>query len=200
MDGYVGEIRLFAATFAPRNWAFCWGQVVAIRSNTALFSIIGTYYGGNGTTTFQLPNFAGRTAIGQGGGPGLSTYIIGETGGTSTETLVQAQMPAHTHNNTVSAPASGTNLLVSAADSTLAVATAGSVISTPGYTVATGLAKTLGFNNATPNTVLHTDSIKVNNTSLTFDTAGGSIPHNNMQPSLGMNYIICMYGVFPARN
>jgi microcystin-dependent protein len=184
MDGYIGEIRLIAANFAPRNWAYCTGQTIAIQSNTALFSILGTTYGGNGTTTFQLPDLAGRVAVGTGQGPGLSLYNLGEAGGEENHTLISTEMPAHTHTGGVSGTA---NLLVSADDSTLAVATAGSVIAAPGYTVAGGFAKTLGF-------------IKLTNGAFTLANAGGSMAHSNMQPYLGMNYIVCMYGIFPARN
>lgn len=197
MEGTIGEIRLMAAHFAPANWAYCTGQLIAIRSNTALFSILGTTYGGNGSVTFQLPNLAGRVVVGAGQGPGLSPYGLGQIGGEENHTLTLTEMPAHTHTGGVSGTA---NLLVSAEDSTLPIATAGSVIATPGYTVAGGLAKTLGFNNATPNTVLHTDSVKLSNGAFTLANAGGSTAHSNMQPYLGMNYIICMYGIFPARS
>lgn len=197
MEGIIGEIRIFAATFAPKNWAFCQGQVLAIQSNTALFSILGVTYGGNGTTTFQLPNFTGRVAVGAGQLPGGSNYARGQASGAEKHTLITTEMPSHTHAGTVSGNAS---LLVSAEDSTLAVASAGSVISSPGYTVTGGLAKTLGFNNATPNTALHADSIKVNNTPLNLALTGGNIAHNNMQPFLVLNHVICLNGIFPARN
>lgn len=197
MDGYIGEIRLFAAAFAPRNWAYCNGQIIAIQSNTTLFSIIGTTYGGNGSTNFQLPNFAGRVAVGIGQLTGGSLYPRGQMGGAGSHTLKLTEMPSHTHVGTVSGTA---DLLVSAADSTLPAATAGSAIATPGYLVAGGLAKTLGFNNATPNTVLHADSIKLNNGPIILANAGADLPHTNMQPSIGMNYIICLYGIFPSRN
>lgn len=188
---------MFAAGFTPNTWAFCLGQTVPIQNNTALFSILGTTFGGNGTTNFRLPDFAGRAALGTGQRPGGSDFILGQAGGAETHTLVTAEMASHTHAGVVSGTAS---LMVSAADSTLAVATAGSVIATPGYTVTGGLAKTLGFNNATPDTVLHPDSIKVANTPLTLAFAGGNSAHNNMQPYIALNYIICMYGIFPSRN
>jgi len=197
MDGTIGEIRIFAASFAPRNWAFCLGQIVAIQSNTALFAIIGTAFGGNGSSTFGLPNFSGRVALGVGQAPGGSNFEWGQVGGAENHTLISTEMPIHTHAGVVSGTAS---LMVSAADSTLPVATAGSVIATPGYTVTGGLAKTLGFNNATPNTVLHADSIKVTNTPLTLATAGATNSHNNMQPFMAINHIICLYGIFPSRN
>ncbi|WP_205529793.1 phage tail protein [Pedobacter chitinilyticus] len=198
MDGTIGEIRIIAANFAPRNWAFCQGQTIPIQNNTALFAIIGTTFGGNGATNYMLPNFSGRVALGVGQRPGGSNYVWGQVGGEETHTLVTTEMPAHTHAGTISS--GPVRLMVSADDSTLAVASAGSVISAPGYLVTGGLAKTLGFNNATPNTVLHPDSIKANNTSMTLATAGGISAHNNMQPFLALNHIICMYGTFPSRN
>lgn len=197
MEGTIGEIRIFANNYAPYTWATCQGQTLAIQANTALYAILGVTYGGNGTTTFQLPNFTGRVAVGTGQMPGGGNYVLGQASGAEKHTLLTTEMPAHTHVGTVSGSAS---LMVSADDSTLAVANTGAVISTPGYTVTGGLAKTLGFNNATPDTALHADSIKVNNTPLTLAMAGGNIPHNNMQPFLALNYCICIYGTFPARN
>lgn len=199
MEEVIGEIRIFAASYAPHNWALCLGQTIAIQQNTALFSILGTTYGGNGTTTFQLPNFAGRVAIGVGQRPGGSTYVLGEIGGTENHTLTQQEMPQHTHVGNVSGAESG-GLKVSSADSTLNAATPNSVISTPGYLVTGSLAKTLGFNNATPDTVLHADSIKMNDTPLTLGMAGQGLSHNNMQPFLALNYAICLSGDFPARS
>src|SRR6187551_745598 len=97
MDGYIAQILFFAGNFAPRNWAFCAGQLLSIASNTALFSLIGTTYGGNGTTTFALPDFRGRTAVGTGQGPGLANITLGEVAGAATTTLLVTQIPAHTH-------------------------------------------------------------------------------------------------------
>src|SRR4051812_29571089 len=97
MEGVIGYTTLFAGNFAPKNWAFCAGQIINIASNTALFSILGTTYGGNGTTTFALPDLRGRTIVGQGTGPGLSSYVLGQAGGTENDTLDISQMPAHVH-------------------------------------------------------------------------------------------------------
>jgi microcystin-dependent protein len=97
MDPFVAEIRIFPFNFAPRGWAFCNGQLIPISQNTALFSLVGTMYGGDGRSTFALPNFQGRTPIGQGQGPGLSNRSIGETGGSESVTLLQSEMPNHTH-------------------------------------------------------------------------------------------------------
>src|SRR5690242_20983611 len=97
MEGTIAEIRMFAGNFAPRNWAFCASQILSIAQNTALFSLLGTTYGGNGQTTFALPDFRGRTPVGWGQGPGLSNYDLGQVGGTETSTLTVQTMPAHTH-------------------------------------------------------------------------------------------------------
>jgi microcystin-dependent protein len=94
---YIGEIRLFPYNFAPSGWAFCQGQIIPINQNTALFSLLGTNYGGNGTSTFALPDLRGRSVVGQGQGPGLSSFVVGQQGGTETVTLSSAQIPAHSH-------------------------------------------------------------------------------------------------------
>ena len=99
-EPFIGQIQPFAFNFAPRNWALCDGQLLPISQNTALFSLIGTTYGGDGRTTFGLPDLRGRVPIHQGHGPGLSSYVIGQTGGSATNTLTQAQMPSHTHTAT----------------------------------------------------------------------------------------------------
>src|ERR1043165_413561 len=97
MEGVIGYVTMFAGNFAPKNWAFCQGQIINIASNTALFSILGTVYGGNGTTTFALPNLVGREVVGVGQGPGLSAYSLGEVTGTPNVTVNSVQMPMHTH-------------------------------------------------------------------------------------------------------
>jgi len=197
MDGTVGEIRIFASNFAPRSWAYCLGQTLPLNRYTTLFSILGVTYGGNGTSTFMLPDFAGRVAIGVGQSNGGSPFTLGQAGGAISHSLNISEMPAHNHVGTLSeAP----KLMVSAEDANLAAANPNSVIATPGYTVAGGFAKTLGFNNATPDTVLHADSLKVNNTTLTLAQVGGNTPHNNMQPYLVLNHLICLSGNYPARN
>src|SRR5512132_2194680 len=100
-DPFIAEIRLFAGNFAPRGWATCDGQLLSIAQNTALFSLLGTTYGGNGQTNFALPDLRGRAAIHQGQGPGLSQYVLGEVGGLENVTLITTQIPAHTHTATV---------------------------------------------------------------------------------------------------
>lgn len=103
MEPFLGEIRIFGGNFAPHGWALCQGQVLPIAQNTALFSILGTTYGGNGTTTFALPDLRGRAAMGMGQGPGLSDRTLGETGGTESVTLINSQLPAHNHSHAVPA-------------------------------------------------------------------------------------------------
>lgn len=169
-DQFVGEIRMFAGNFAPTGWALCNGQLIPISQNTALFSLLGTQYGGDGRTNFALPNLQGNFAIGQGQGPGLTSRVMGETGGSSTVTLLNTEMPAHTH--TLSA-------LTDPAESA----------SPSGKALARGAGLT-AYSTAAPNTVLSAAAVT---------QVGGSQPHNNMPPYLVMNYIIALQGIFPAR-
>ncbi|KIL35592.1 hypothetical protein SD71_12640 [Cohnella kolymensis] len=172
MDPYLGEIRLFAGNFAPRGWALCNGQLMPISQNTALFSILGTQYGGNGTTNFALPDFRGRAPVHQGQGPGLTARTIGEMGGSSSVTLQATQIPSHTHvPNCQSAQG--------IADPTGAI-----------WTNSGGL-RGLAVYGPTPEVGMSPTAVQA---------AGGSQPHNNMQPSLGLNYIIALEGVFPPRS
>lgn len=180
MDEYIGIIKIFAGNFAPRGWAICNGQLLSISQNAALFSILGTTYGGDGRTTFALPDLRGRVPAGVGAGPGLPEVVLGELAGEPAHTLIQTEIPAHTH-----------SAIVSSADSSQAAATPGASIATPGTLSGRTFTATLGFNTTTPNTALNPGSIA---------PAGGSQPHNNMQPYLGINYIICMDGVFPSRS
>jgi microcystin-dependent protein len=184
MEGTIGEIRMFAGNFAPRNWAFCANQLLAISQNTALFSILGTTYGGNGTTTFALPDFRGRVAVGTGQGPGLTNVVLGELAGSSSTTLTIPNMPAHNHTATLNAstvkattqgPVAGA-ALGRAQDSTGTIAP---LIYTPV--------------SSSPNVALDPASVAVG-------VNGGSQPFSNLQPYLGMNYIICLFGIFPSRD
>ncbi|WP_256527411.1 phage tail protein [Flavobacterium sp. HSC-32F16] len=180
MEGTIGEIRLFAANFAPMSWAFCMGQLVAIRSNTALFSILGTTYGGNGTTTFGLPNFAGRAAVGTGNGQGLTPYVSGEMLGANTVNLTTLNLPSHTH----------------AATATISIPVYpdfGDLNSPNGNTLAS---KTNMYSSTEPGT----DSMKASTLSVTLAPSGLSQPLSVMQPATGMNFIICLTGIFPSRN
>ncbi|WP_066823860.1 phage tail protein [Sphingomonas mali] len=175
-DPYVAEIRMFAGNFAPIGWALCNGQLLPISQNTALFSLLGTTYGGNGTTNFQLPDLQGRAPMHPGNGPGLTPRDLGETGGENNVTLLTTEMPAHTH------PISGAVI----------------ANSNPGETPSTNSL----FTNSSPNQLYAaaapTSQIPLAPQSISL--AGGSQPHNNSQPYLAVTFIIALQGVFPARN
>lgn len=187
-QAYMASIVLFAGNFAPRGWAFCNGQILAISSNSALFSLLGTTYGGNGSTTFALPDLRSRVPVhsGNSAGPGLSPYLLGESRGTEHNTLNIGNMASHTH------MASGT-MSVSDANATLSVATQGASLGTPGFQNGRDFIGTLGYNNEKPVT-------PINGISVSVGPAGGSQPVNNIQPCLGLNYIICMEGIYPTRD
>ena len=172
---FLGEIRMFAGNFAPRGWAFCSGQILAISQNDALFALLGTTYGGDGQVTFALPDFRGRIPIEQGQGPGLSPRTLGEQGGTETVTLISTQMPAHSH--------------------TLSVTSAAATAVTPGNTLLPGAISgdTFYVNNIAGNTMAPLSAAMLG-------PSGGSQPHLNMMPTLVVNFIIALEGVFPSRN
>ena len=176
MEGYIAEIRLFAGNFAPRGWAFCQGQILSITQNTALFSLLGTTYGGNGQTTFALPDLRGRVAVGPGQGPGLPSVNLGEVSGEPAHTLIIAEMPAHNHQ---AQAASNSN--------------PGNSSSPSGNTWATSTTRDNVYINSAPDGPMAANTV-------TIGIAGNSQPHNNMQPYMGMNYIICMEGIYPSRN
>jgi microcystin-dependent protein len=202
MEGTIGEVRMFAATFSPRNWAYCQGQLIAIRSNTALFSILGTQYGGDGVTTFALPNLASRAMVGTGQAAGFSSYENGEMTGSENVGLINAELPAHTHVPTVAAGAAPT------ADVTLNGANGLAGQASPqGGLVGQDTAHNVSMYASTGTTVaMDPGSIVVSKvvappvTGVTLAPAGNSVPHANIQPSLALNYIICLQGIFPSRN
>jgi microcystin-dependent protein len=172
-DQFVAEIRIFPFNFAPLGWALCNGQLLPISQNTALFSLLGTTYGGNGTSNFALPNMQGCTPMQQGQGPGLSLRDLGETSGEQTVTLLQTEMPAHAH----SAQATTTSNQASPANNAWA-------------------SGQKGFGN------VYTPSNPATNVQMNpFGTsiAGGNLPHNNMMPFLTLNFCIALQGIFPPR-
>lgn len=176
----IGEVAIFAGNFAPRGWAFCDGQLLPIAQHTALFSILGTTYGGDGRTTFGLPDLRGRAAMHPGGGPGLTSRRLGEKVGVESVTLTPNQMPSHTHTVTTSAQVALSNEV-------------GTSDSSDGQHIANHLG---GFNeDATPDAELG----GVTNPT-TINSAGGSGAHNNMQPSQTVNYIIALQGIYPSRS
>jgi microcystin-dependent protein len=173
-DQFISEIRIFGGNFAPKGWAFCDGQIMAISQNTALFSLLGTTYGGNGTSNFALPNLQGSVPLGAGQGPGLSLRDLGEVGGEQTVALLNSEMPAHSHT---------------------AQASTGGGTSSPA-SAAWGESK-LG---KTPLAVYAASG--ANNVPMSpqgLAPAGGSLPHNNMPPYLCLTFIIALQGIFPAR-
>ena len=169
-EPFIAEIRIFAGNFAPRGWAFCNGQLLPISQNTALFSLIGTTYGGDGRTTTALPNMEGRAPMHQGRAPGLPSRRLGQRGGTETVTLTEAQLPNHSHSLFAST-------LI--ADETQ-----------PASNVTFGRARSLAYATGTANTSMAYQTIT---------DSGGSQAHNNMQPYLAMNFIIALQGLYPSR-
>lgn len=174
-DPFVAEIRIFAGNFAPRGWAFCDGQLMPISQNTALFSLLGTTYGGDGRSTFALPNLQGSVPVGGGQGNGLSYYELGEVGGSATVTLLPSEMPAHTH------VANGSTNVGSQAKPN------------GGIWAAPGAARGLAVYSATPGS-----SPTMNPAA--FAPSGSGLPHNNMPPFLALNFIIALQGIYPPRS
>jgi len=168
-EPFIGEVRMFGGNFAPRDWAFCDGRLLSIASYTTLFAVIGTIYGGDGRTTFGLPDLRGRAPMHPGSGPGLTRRVQGERGGSETETLSETQLPSHTHQ-------------MHAVD-------------------AVGNTKTPD-NNSLAHAGYHPDGstnlVDMNAAAIT--NTGGGQAHSNMAPSLGMNFIIALNGVFPFRS
>jgi microcystin-dependent protein len=172
-EPFLGEIRMMGFSFNPRGWALCNGQLMSISQNTALFALLGTTYGGDGISTFALPDLQGRVAIHQGQGTGLPSYTIGERAGETTHTLITTEMPMHNH-------------LVAAAN----VADATSPASAFPGSDTRGTPLTV-YNSTTDGTTMSPSMVGI---------AGGSQPHNNMQPYLTINYCIALEGIFPSRN
>ena len=181
-NAYIGEIRAFGFNFAPRSWMTCSGQLLSIQQNTALFSILGTTYGGNGTTTFALPNLQSRIGVGTGQGPGLTNYQLGQQTGIQSETLLNAEMPIHSH-----APYS--RIKPGTADGHR-VPVAGDYLTRLNVTTT---APGLTWHSA-PNVSATTLAPQA------IGAQGGSQPHSNLQPTLAVNYSICIQGIYPQRN
>jgi microcystin-dependent protein len=179
---YLAEIRAFGFNFAPRGWALCQGQIMAISQNTALFSLLGTSYGGNGQTTFALPDLRGRTLTHQGTGLGLSQYVVGEQVGSEFETLLITETPNHGHPPLAKTQAGTANM------HTTAVA---------GDYMSRFNASSTAFGQTWNNPPLENGSTL---SPTTIGLAGGGLPHENRQPLLVINYCICVSGTFPARN
>jgi microcystin-dependent protein len=170
MDPFVAEIRIFPFNFAPKGWAWCDGQLLPLSQNTALFSLLGTNYGGNGKSNFALPDLQGRVPMHPGQGPGLSLHDLGETGGSDTVTLLESEIPFHSH--------------------TLMAASLNSQSTTPtNNSLGRGNPVKI-YTTGTPGTLMDANSIA---------PVGGDQPHNNMMPYLTMYFCIALQGVFPPR-
>jgi microcystin-dependent protein len=171
-DPFVAEIRIFPFNFAPRGWAWCDGQLMPLSQNTALFSLLGTTYGGDGKSNFALPDLQGRAPMHPGQGPGLSLHDLGETGGSETVTLLESEIPSHNHSlNFVNATATST------------IPENANFASSP-----------------QPNASVYANSISNLKMASILNPAGGSMPHNNMQPYLTFYFCIALQGVYPPRS
>lgn len=170
---FLAEIRMFGGTFAPRGWAFCQAQILSIAQNSALFSLLGTTYGGDGVQTFALPDLRGRVPVGTGQGPGLPAMNLGQLAGSPTHTLLSTEMPIHVH--TVGAPATTGDATSKNPSGNVPAATA-----SPVYAAASAADATMGGGST--------------------GAAGGNQPHNIMQPHIGLSFIIALEGIYPSRN
>ncbi|UVJ40767.1 phage tail protein [Arthrobacter sp. CJ23] len=166
-EPFIGEIRLVGFNFEPRGWAYCNGQLLSISQNTALFSLLGTMYGGNGQSTFALPDLRGRAALHSGQGPGLSSYVQGETLGQETTQLLASNLPPHTHGGAFASTAETTDR------------------------PAAGMAPAPGGSYGPPDSGVSLAPTQA---------AGSGLPFENIQPSLVLNYVIALEGIFPSRN
>jgi microcystin-dependent protein len=179
MEGTIAEIRLFAPNFAPRNWAFCNGQILSISQNTALFSLLGTTFGGNGQTTFALPNLQSRAAVGTGTGIGLSGYTLGQSSGAEAATITANNVPPHNH------PVTGTIKMPTSTTPANAVTPAGNNFANDGSPK---------YNTSGSGTTMAPATLNL------AVSPGGNGLASNIMPYLAINYIICLFGIFPSRN
>ena len=172
MDPFLAEIRIYPFNFAPKGWAFCNGQLIPLSQNTALFALLGTFYGGDGKSTFALPDLQGSAALHSGQGPGLSPYDLGQLGGSETVTLLQTEIPAHTHTLRAS---------TEQGDNRQPTPTMSMALSLGGFAYVGG---------SPALTPMAPEALA---------PSGGSLPHNNMMPYLALSFCIAMQGVFPPR-
>lgn len=170
-DPFIGEIRIFAGNFAPRDWVFCKGQLLSIAQESTLFALIGTTYGGDGQSTFAVPDLRGRAPVHQGRGSGLGTYVLGQSDGLESVTLTSQQMPMHSHG--------------------LVHGGVGSQASPQNGLLGTTPARDFRYSDASANTNLAAAAMQ---------PQGGNMPHENRSPFLALNFIICVNGIFPSPN
>jgi microcystin-dependent protein len=179
MNQFLGQIIMFGGNFAPAGWAFCNGQLLSISQNSALYTLLGTTYGGDGQTTFGLPNLQSRLPVHQGTGGGLSTYVIGQVSGTENVTIINNTMPSHSHNFNATTAAATANKIAN--NMVPAVPSVGN----PPHFYAVQGTPPLTFFQMAPGVCT---------------TAGGSLPHTNLMPSLCVTFVIALTGAFPSRN
>lgn len=203
-DPFLGEIRMVGFNFNPQGWALCNGQLMSIAQNSALFALLGTTFGGDGVSTFALPNYNGRSPVGMGNGPGLTPIVQGEVAGTEAVTLISTQMPAHTH-TAVSAPFSasltGPISIPAATTGTTQAAPANTAVLGP--VAAAGRPGTLYATTAADTTLAPFDATVTGNltpSNPTIGVTGGGLPIPIRNPFLGTNFIIALNGVFPSRS
>jgi microcystin-dependent protein len=173
MEGVMATIMMFAGNFAPKNWAYCQGQIIPISTNSALFALLGTTFGGDGRTNFKLPDLQGRVPVGTGNGPGLPSVILGQVGGSPNVTLLQSNMPPHTH--TVNVPTTDGQATIDDPNNNILAFGSSNI-----YTSPSAASGSYG--------------------GVIASVTGGGQPIGIMPPYLGMNYVICLYGIFPSRN
>jgi len=178
MDPFIGEIRIFAGNFAPRDWALCDGRSLPVNQYQALFALLGTIYGGDGKTNFKLPDLRGRVPVGMGAGPGLSNYNEGQQGGSENVTLSTTQIPSHTHDFSLNGNSAAGNKTSPIGNYPATINDNGQGFGLSGYS-------------DTSNGVMHKETSTV---------AGGNQPHSNIQPYLSINFIIALQGIFPTRD
>lgn len=172
-EAFIGEIRMTGWNFPANGWALCNGQLMAISQNTALFSLLGTTFGGDGRTTFALPNLMGRGALNQGQGPGLTNRVLGESSGTESVTLISSQMPVHNH-------------MANASQNADTTSPAGAVEGNDSRGAPLNI-----YSSTSDGSQMNPQMVGL---------AGGNQPHDNMQPFLCVSFMICLYGIFPSRS
>lgn len=202
MEGTIGEVRIFAGDFAPRSWAFCQGQLLSVNTNQAVYAILGTLYGGDGRTTFGVPDLRSRTVVGVGAGANLSVYTPGQIVGVEAVSLTVNEIPAHTHAVTITpGTGNGTGNATFYANS----GTGSQPNGLNAYVSEDQSGQITPYITGGTPTALNSKSVEVTNVSignptLAVQTAGTGNAHNNIMPSIALNYIICVQGYFPSRN
>ncbi len=194
MDPFIGQIVMFGGNYAPQGWAFCDGQILPINSNAALFAILGTRYGGDGRTTFALPDLRGRVTVHPGRGPGLSSYQLGQRGGVESVVLSTSEIPSHTHVAMVQPQSAQVRINASDEEGDTS-SPAGAV-----WAKDPNGNDTYGSGGATTQMASNAVQVEIPNSQVTIGDTGGSQPHTNIQPYLCINYIIALQGYFPPRS